>query len=92
MQIFSFRPFFRMERIYLSTRIGAPASTRVAGIANSKLFTNFKTLFEMKTLDLNAYGVYEMNAEEMMDVDGGSLALAIALTLGILLLTAYAAY
>ncbi|MDR0712347.1 MAG: class IIb bacteriocin, lactobin A/cerein 7B family [Prevotellaceae bacterium] len=25
----------------------------------------------MKTLDLNAYGVHEMNAEEMMEIDGG---------------------
>ena len=45
----------------------------------------------MRTLDLNACGVYEMNDVEMRDVDGGIL-LAIALTVGIILLTAYAAY
>jgi hypothetical protein len=46
----------------------------------------------MKTLDLNAYGVHEMDAVEMQNVDGGSLALAIGITVAILLLTAYEAY
>jgi lactobin A/cerein 7B family class IIb bacteriocin len=32
----------------------------------------------MRNLDLNAYGVSEMNAVEMQTVDGGSLLLALA--------------
>ncbi|MDR0712342.1 MAG: hypothetical protein LBF67_08395 [Prevotellaceae bacterium] len=37
----------------------------------------------MKTLDLNAYGVYGMNAEEMMDVDGGGLFGGLLLVVGL---------
>ncbi|MDR3366613.1 MAG: hypothetical protein LBO71_06570 [Prevotellaceae bacterium] len=44
----------------------------MAGVASSKTyFFNFKILFTMKTLDLNAYGVYEMNDVEMQNTDGG---------------------
>jgi hypothetical protein len=38
----------------------------------------------MKTLDLNAYGVHEMNAVEMRDVDGGGLFGAILLVGGLI--------
>jgi hypothetical protein len=44
----------------------------VAGVQiQQTYFFNFKILFKMKNLDLNAYGVYEMNDVEVRDVDGG---------------------
>ena len=40
----------------------------------------------MRTLDLNAYGVYEMNDVEMRDVDGG---IWFAVAFGLLVLGTY---
>jgi lactobin A/cerein 7B family class IIb bacteriocin len=40
----------------------------------------------MKTLDLNACGVHEMNAEEMRNVDGGCpIAFAVAFGIAVLI-------
>jgi len=33
---------------------------------------NFKKIEKMKNLDLNGLGVQEMNAEEMLNIEGGS--------------------
>jgi hypothetical protein len=37
------------------------------------LFINFKLLFIMKTLNVSAYGVEEMNGQEVMQVEGEKL-------------------
>jgi len=46
-----------------------------------------KKLKKMKNLDLNAYGVQEMNHQEMVETDGGGLLLGVIIVGGLLLLT-----
>ena len=43
---------------------------------------NKQKLKIMKTLDLNAYGVSEMNKQEMMETDGGFISITAALWIG----------
>ena len=47
------------------------------------IFLIFNFLFTMRTLDLNAYGVYEMNDVEMRDAAGGGWLGALLLIMAI---------
>ena len=46
----------------------------------AKIFYN-EILIKMKNLDLSGFGVQEMNAEEMVNVDGGFLPILIAVAI-----------
>jgi hypothetical protein len=46
------------------------------------LFINFKLLFIMKTLNVSAYGVEEMNGQEMIIENGGFLQFVLGAIVG----------
>ena len=46
----------------------------------------------MSTLDLNAYGVSEMNKQEMMETDGGFISITAALWIGLVVVGAIVVY
>jgi len=53
--------------------------TQAKFILLNNCIINFKTLFKMKNFDLNNYGVQEMNAVEIREIDGGALFITIGM-------------
>ena len=71
--LFLFRLIFQTEGTYLCIRISRIQGVKPQALSCGKKYLQFNLKTKMKNLDLNNYGVQELNAGEMQTTEGGFL-------------------